>query len=182
MSKPASVKRLAVVASHPVQYHAPLYRRLAEQVDLEVFYAHRATSDDQAKAGFGVGFDWDVDLLSGYRSTFLRNVAANSGVSYFRGCDTPDIGTCLEAGRFDAVLIQGWYLKCFLQAAFAGKRRGIPVLSRGDSHLDSPRSAFKRRRASSTAATKAASRPSTARCASTTATSAIPWSIAGISG
>src|SRR4051812_26091638 len=58
--------RLAIVASHPIQYHAPLFRELAKQVDLTLIFAHRATPADQAKAGFGVDFDWDIDLLSGY--------------------------------------------------------------------------------------------------------------------
>src|SRR5947209_8530298 len=52
---------LALVASHPVQYQAPLFRELARRFDLTVFFAHRATPQDQADAGFGVGFDWDVD-------------------------------------------------------------------------------------------------------------------------
>ena len=72
--------RLAIVASHPIQYHAPLFRELAKRVDLTVFFAHRATPADQAKAGFGVDFDWDIDLLSGYEHVFLHNVARNPGL------------------------------------------------------------------------------------------------------
>ena len=34
--------RLGVLATHPVQYHAPLYRALvAAGVDLTVYFAHR---------------------------------------------------------------------------------------------------------------------------------------------
>jgi hypothetical protein len=126
-----------------VQYLAPLFRRLAREVDLRVFYAHRATPSDQARAGFGVGFDWDVDLLSGYDSAFLVNRAASPSVDRFGGCDTPEIGRLLAAGSFDSVVVEGWYLKCMLQAAFAAKRRGIRVLARGDSHLLTPRSPLK---------------------------------------
>ena len=67
--------RLAVLASHPVQYYAPMFQELARRLELEVFYAHQATPDQQAAAGFGQAFEWDVDLLSGYRHTFLKNVA-----------------------------------------------------------------------------------------------------------
>lgn len=137
-------KRLAVVVSHPIQYLAPLFRHLARHLDLKVFYAHRATKSDQSKAGFGVGFDWDVDLLSGYESSFLINVASTPALDSFNGCDTPGIGRHLADDRFDAVLVQGWYLKCFLQAVFAAKRCGMPVLVRGDSHLLTPRSHLKR--------------------------------------
>lgn len=136
--------RLAVMASHPIQYCAPLYRALAARFDLQVFYAHRATESDQAKAGFGVGFDWDVDLLSGYEHAFLRNAARQPGLDHFAGCDTPEIGPRLKQGGFDALLVQGWHLKCFVQAAFAAKQLGIPVLARGDSQLNTPRSPLKR--------------------------------------
>jgi glycosyltransferase involved in cell wall biosynthesis len=136
--------RLAFVTSHPIQYYAPLYRVLAQQFDLIVFFAHRATAADQARAGFGVEFDWDVSLLSGYAHEFLRNVAAWPALDRFSGCDTPEIGERLRKGRFDVVLVQGWYLKCFLQAAFAAKRQHLPLIVRGDSHLDTPRSGLKR--------------------------------------
>ena len=136
--------RLAIVASHPVQYYAPLFRELAKRLDLTVFYGHRATPHDQAQAGFGVGFDWDIDLLSGYTHEFLRNVSAVPALDRFAGVDTPEIGRRLRAGRFDAVLLTGWRLKCDHQALWAAKRMRIPVLVRGDSHLDTPRAAWKR--------------------------------------
>lgn len=135
--------RLAVVASHPVQYNAPLFRELASLVDVTVFYAYAAVPEDQAKAGFGVGFTWDVDLFSSYRYEFLVNEAKRPGLARFDGVDTPGVGKKLRDGRFDAVLLMGWHRKCFLQALFAAKRIGLPVLVRGDSHLSSPRSSLK---------------------------------------
>ncbi len=136
--------RLAIVASHPVQYYSPLFRALAERLDLTVFYAYRATANDQARAGFGVGFEWDVDLFSGYTHEFLRNVALRPGLDHFTGVDTPEIGSRLRTGHFDAVLLMGWFRKCFHQALWAAKRLHIPVLVRGDSHLDTPRAVWKR--------------------------------------
>src|SRR5215471_434914 len=97
--------RLAVVTSHPVQYQAPLFRELTRRLDLTVFFAHRATPQDQAEAGFGVGFNWDIDLITGYRHVFLHSVAKRPGLDHFAGCDTPQIGKELAAGRFDAVLL-----------------------------------------------------------------------------
>ena len=68
--------RLAIVASHPVQYQAPWFRALAEQVDVHVFFCHRQSAEDQARAGFGTPFEWDVPLLDGYEHSWLQNVAA----------------------------------------------------------------------------------------------------------
>src|SRR5437868_9871325 len=117
--------RLAVVASHPIQYQAPLFRALAGMLDLDVYFAHRATAADQAAAGFGVDFEWDVDLLSGYDHYFLRNVSRAPGTSYFRGCDTPEIRARLDRHHYDAVLVMGWYLKSFWQSVAAARSRGI---------------------------------------------------------
>ena len=136
--------RLAIVTSHPIQYYTPLFRELARRLELTVFYAHRATPRDQAQAGFGVGFNWDIDLLSGYTYEFLRNVSTTPGLDRFAGVDAPEIGRQLRARRFDAILLTGWRLKCFHQALWAAKRMRIPVLVRGDSHLDTPRAAWKR--------------------------------------
>ena len=83
--------RLGILVSHPIQYYTPLFRRLAQELDLTVFYAMRQTGQGQAAAGFGVAFDWDIDLLSGYPSHFLANRSKRPGTDHFRGCDTPEI-------------------------------------------------------------------------------------------
>lgn len=136
--------RLAVLTSHPIQYQAPIFRALAQRCDLTVFFAHSATSADQAAAGFGVTFNWDVDLLAGYKHVFLCNVATPPGLDRFSGCDTPEIGSRLREGSFDALLVAGWHLKTFIQALAAAKRIGLPALVRGDSQLETPRSFWKR--------------------------------------
>ena len=136
--------RLAVLASHPVQYQTPFFRALAQVVDLQVLYACQATRSQQAEAGFGVAFDWDVDLMKGYASEFLVNRAAKPGPLRFTGADTPGIGRRLTKGRFDALLVGGWRLKAFCQGVVAAKRLGLPVMVRGDSHLQTPRSPAKR--------------------------------------
>ncbi len=134
--------RLVIIASHPVQYYAPIYRALAQHLEVMVLYGHQATRKDQAEAGFGVGFEWDVDLLAGYAHRFLPNVAKEPGLGRFTGVDTPDVGRYLEGA--DAVLLMGWNLKCFHQALWAAKRRGIKVIVRGDSQLETARASWKR--------------------------------------
>lgn len=133
--------RLAVVVSHPVQYHAPWFRGLATHPDLDVhvLFCHRATPGEQAGAGFDVEFDWDVPLLDGYPSTFLRNAARRPSVHTFAGLDAPELDRLVGGGRYDAVLVNGWHYKAAWQAIVAGWRRRIPVLARGDSHLRVPR-------------------------------------------
>ncbi len=139
------MKKVAIVSTHPIQYHTPWYRALACEQDLhvEVLYCHQSTAQDQAGAGFGVAFDWDVSLLDGYRFRFLRNVAAKAGVSSFSGADTPELAALIAGGRYDAVVVNGWHYKSAWQAIRACWKSRVPVLVRSDSHLRTPRHALK---------------------------------------
>ncbi len=132
-------KRVGFLVSHPIQYYAPIFRELAKRCDLTVFFAHRQTPEQQARAGFGVAFNWDVDLLSGYDSRYLVNVARRPSTDRFAGCDTPGIGDEIARGKFDAFIVPGWALRSYWQAVRACRRLGVPVLVRGDSQLGSRR-------------------------------------------
>jgi glycosyltransferase involved in cell wall biosynthesis len=139
-------KRLAVLTTHPIQYHGAWFRRLAAEpgLDLEVLYCHNATAKEQADAGFGVEFDWDVSLLDGYPHRFLRNVSKQPGIAGFGGLDTPEIKDIIARERFDAVMINGWHYKSAWQAMRACWRTKTPVMVRSDSHLHTERSGLKR--------------------------------------
>lgn len=134
--------RLGVITTHPIQYHASWFRGMAAHpnLDIHVYYCHKATPLDQARAGFGVEFDWDVPLLTGYEHSFLRNVANPPGHGRFAGFDSPEIKDIIGRREFDAVLVNGWHYKSAWQAIWACWRSNIKVMVRGDSHLHSPRS------------------------------------------
>lgn len=136
--------KLGVLASHPIQYQAPLFRELAALVDLRVFFAHRQTPQAQAEAGFAVPFEWDVDLLGGYPHEFLHNQAKSPDTGHFFGCDTPAIAENIPQGGFDGFLVMGWNLKSYWQAVRACRRHGVPVMVRGDSQLGTTRAASRR--------------------------------------
>ena len=136
--------RLGILVSHPIQYYSPWFRALAKCVDLEVFYAYKGSPGHQADAGFGVPFEWDIDLLSGYSHSFLNNVSRKPGTSSYDGCDTPEIGEIIRARCFDAFIVCGWYLKSYWQAVRACRMNKVPVLVRGDSQLNTERSFLKR--------------------------------------
>lgn len=138
--------RLTIVTTHPIQYHAAWFRALAEHsaIDLQVFFCHQATPREQAAAGFGVEFDWDVSLLEGYPYRFLQNVARVPGVAGFSGLDTPEIKDIIARERFDAVMINGWHYKSAWQAMRACWKTGTPVMVRSDSHLHTERLMLKR--------------------------------------
>jgi|FEC22Drversion2_1045045.scaffolds.fasta_scaffold00557_10 glycosyltransferase involved in cell wall biosynthesis len=134
--------RIGFLVSHPIQYYTPIFRALAKQCDLTVFFAHRQTAEQQARAGFGVAFEWDIDLLSGYESRFLVNVARHPSTDRFAGCDTPGIADEIARGKFDAFVVPGWALRSYWQAVRACRRHGVPILVRGDSHLGTHRNSL----------------------------------------
>lgn len=128
--------RLGVLASHPIQYYSPIFRELACRpgVDLTVHYAIKPTPAQQG-IGFGVDFEWDTDLTSGYNHVWLKNRARRPGLSDFEGLDTPEVESRVRDGRFDAFLVLGWDKRCYWQAMRAGWSAGVPMLVRGDSNL-----------------------------------------------
>src|SRR2546423_2765092 len=136
--------RLAILATHPIQYYAPWFRHLAQQFDLEVLYVHQQDSAGQSAAGFGVNFDWDVPLLDGYRYRWLRNVSPRPTLQTFSGCDTPELYQLIDPDNYDALLVLGWNRKAFIQGIRAAWRNKVSVLARGDSQLQTNRSLLKR--------------------------------------
>jgi len=137
--------RIAIVATHPIQYYSPLFRKLAEYDGwrLEVLYCRQADAEEQGAAGFGGAFEWDIPLLDGYPYRFLRNVARKPSIATSAGLDTPEVEHLIGERRFDAVVVHGWHYKSAWQAIRACWKAGIPVLVRSDSHLKTPRSALK---------------------------------------
>jgi glycosyltransferase involved in cell wall biosynthesis len=133
---------LAILSTHPIQYHSPWFRGLAAHPDLDihVYFCHKATAKEQARAGFGVEFDWDIDLLAGYPHSFLQNVAQPAGHGRFGGFDTPEIAAIIREKQFDAVLVNGWNYKSAWQAIWAAWKNNVKVFVRGDSHLHFDRS------------------------------------------
>jgi glycosyltransferase involved in cell wall biosynthesis len=140
------VKRLAIVTTHPIQYHSHWFRALAyhPEINLQVLYCHNATPKEQAEAGFGVEFEWDVSLLDGYPNRFLNNVAPKPSLSTFAGLDTPEIKSIIEKENFHAVLINGWHYKSAWQAMRACWSTGSQLMVRSDSHLHTDRHSLKR--------------------------------------
>lgn len=129
--------RLAIVLSHPTQYYSPWFQWLARHTALEfrVFYLWDFGVTAQRDPQFGQAFRWDVDLLSGYASEFVPNAAAEPGTHHFRGLNNPTLAARLAAWQPTALLLFGYAWQSHLRALVRARRRGLPVLLRGDSHL-----------------------------------------------
>ena len=130
-------RRVTVVLSHPTQYYSPWFRWIGEHTDLRLSVLYlwdfgvARTLDPQ----FGTSFQWDVDLLSGYESSFVPNVSRKPGAEHFFGFNNPAISDRLAASKPDAVILFGYKWATHLRVVFWAWRNRVPILFRGDSHL-----------------------------------------------
>lgn len=137
---------LAIVQSHPIQYFAPLFRRLAQQpeIDLTVFYCSRRGMEEYLDTGFGQSVKWDIPLLSGYRHKFLPNLSDHFQGAGFLSLINPGVVIQLLRNRYDAVLVHGHNSATNLLTIAVANLLGIPVLMRAETHLLLERSLAKR--------------------------------------
>src|SRR5579859_7410203 len=132
--------RLAYLVSHPIQYQAPLLRRIAQEpdIDLTVFYGSDFSVRGYRDEGFGVGVKWDIPLLDGYKHVFLPRLRDGNDVSFAmpmnRGIVRNLRGSEGEAA-FDALWVHGYATVNALHGMIAAKALGIPVLMRAESWL-----------------------------------------------
>jgi glycosyltransferase involved in cell wall biosynthesis len=135
--------RLAYVVSHPIQYQAPLLRRMAQErdIDLTVFFCADYSVTGYPDQGFGgVRVKWDVPLLEGYRYEFLPSIRRSTKVAFWAPMNR-GFYRALKRGKFDAVWLHGYWSFNSISAMVAAKLLGIPLLERAEGTLiDRPRS------------------------------------------
>jgi glycosyltransferase involved in cell wall biosynthesis len=131
--------RLGVLTTHPVQYHAPLFRALARRpgVELEVMFCHDHGLKPSFDAGFRKTIRFDVPLVDGYKHRFLHSFPRRPGVHQL--AFAPEVLPPLWTGRFDAIVVFGYATLTNLVALVAPRRRPR-ILLRGDSSVRKSRS------------------------------------------
>lgn len=129
-------KKLAVVTTHPIQYHVPWLIRLAEKnIQTKVFYTwEQSATGTVYDPGFGQHIRWDIPLLEGYAYEFVENLSRRPGMDHFHGIINPTLVGKIESWAPDGLLVIGWNYHSHLQCLryFHGR---IPIYFRGDSVL-----------------------------------------------
>lgn len=132
--------RLAIVASHVIQYQGPFFRLLAAEpdIDLTVLYCSRHGLDVYRDEDMKTSLRWDVELLDGYRHRFLKNLSSNPDGGYLRLVN-PGLVPELMSGGYDAVIFfTGWGSVTALLGLAACRLLRIPAFLYGDSSLPPP--------------------------------------------
>src|ERR1700689_4809686 len=103
--------KIALFASHPIQYQAPFFKQLAAEpgIDLTVYFNWNfGVGREQYDPGFGRKIVWDTPLLEGYRFTFLKNFSFRPSSAHFLGEINPGAIIEIFRRRYDAVVVYHW--------------------------------------------------------------------------
>ncbi|MGI9077947.1 MAG: glycosyltransferase family 4 protein [Gemmatimonadaceae bacterium] len=128
--------RVAVLASHPIQYFTPLYRQLAAQpaLELEVFFCRNFGVTAQYDKQFGQAIRWDTDQLSGYRHRFLSSISPIKDPFNPLHAINPGAFFYLLRG-FDALWVNGYMYPSNWLAAFGALLSRTKILFRSELRL-----------------------------------------------
>ncbi|HEY2112808.1 MAG TPA: glycosyltransferase family 4 protein, partial [Dongiaceae bacterium] len=139
--------RIAYLATHPIQYQAPLLRQIAAEpgISLKAFFRSPMGLKQYVDPGFGQAIVWDVPLLEGYEHEFLPAVGDPVKVTPFLRPLNYGLGRRLAGGGFDVLWVHG-YARVFHQTAMLGaKARGLKILLRDEpTAISKPRGGAKR--------------------------------------
>jgi glycosyltransferase involved in cell wall biosynthesis len=96
--------RVLAVATHPVQYMTPIFRRMAKHpsLDFHVAYCTLRGAEAGHDPEFGASIQWDVPVLDGHSWTHVQN--RGSGAESFFGFFNPGLWKFIRSGNYDAVL------------------------------------------------------------------------------
>jgi len=101
------MKKLAIIITHPIQYYAPIFKRLTERnkIKIKVFYTWEQSQQKVFDKKFGKVIKWDIPLLEAYDYTFVKNISGNPGSETFKGVINPSLINEIVNWQSDAVLV-----------------------------------------------------------------------------
>ncbi len=137
---------LAVISTHPIQYHAPVYAALQRHFRIPVSAVY---GSDFSVAGyrdkeFGTAVRWDTNLTSGYTPIFLSRIS-QGGARSAAGVSARGLSEALRRIRPAAALLTGYSPRFHRSAFFQVRKTGIPILLRAETTDHALRRGFLRR-------------------------------------
>jgi len=132
MSPRGAPPQLVVISTHPIQYHAPVYREVQRLgLSLTAIYGSDFSVAGYHDREFDTTFSWSTDLLSGYASIFLSRVS-EGGASSPAATSTRGLSEALAQVSPDAVLLTGYWPAFLRQSAMQLTLRRVPTLFRAE--------------------------------------------------
>lgn len=131
----SSKKKIAWFDTHPIQYNTPAYEAINKdkKISQTVYYM----SDFSIRKYFDEQFDthlkWDIPLLNGYKSKFLKNYSFLNHGSFFSYINISIFYEIIK-NKYDLVITHGWSSVSHFFVFISCKISGTPYSVRGDSN------------------------------------------------
>lgn len=123
------------VNSHPIQYFAPLYKFLSEEMDIEVWYCSQHGLNEELDKEFGEKIKWDIPILEGYKHFFLKNFSWAPSIYHFFGLINFGVINKMAKIPKSIIIVHGWnYLTNWL-VIWMGKLLGHSIYLRAETPL-----------------------------------------------
>ncbi len=124
--------------SHPIQYFAPLYQQMnSTAVPLTVWYCSDESLKGKFDKGFGKKVKWDIPLLEGYQSVFLKNYSWKPSIHKgFFGLMNTGVIKLLYKQPKSIIIVHGWAYSTHLMTIIFGKLFGHRVCLRSETPLN----------------------------------------------
>lgn len=125
---------LLVIATHPIQYLAPIYRLVETKfgIRMRMLYGSDFSVSGYFDKEFQTPLAWDVDLFaSPERCAFLSRASAG-GAKSLDEVNAKGMGRAIRQFRADAVLLTGYSPLFHLHAFYHAYRLGVPILFRAE--------------------------------------------------
>ncbi len=126
---------LLVIETHPIQYHAPVWRYLSQQlaVPVSVVYGSDFSVQGYLDNEFRTSFAWDVDLLGGYNSIFLSR-SREGGAKTDAEVTIKGLGDVISSVNPDVILLVGYSPKFHSDSLNIAKKYRKPLIFRAETN------------------------------------------------
>ncbi|TRZ95507.1 glycosyltransferase [bacterium] len=126
--------RVAIVSSHIIQYAIPLYRVInaSSDIGLNIFFCSKQGLISKLDPGFKEKISWDNIDLDSLHYKFIKNYSPFAAVDRTYGLINLGIIGEIKRGKFDAVIIGGYFLLTFWLAFYAAYISKTPIILTGE--------------------------------------------------
>ncbi|HEY9708659.1 MAG TPA: glycosyltransferase family 4 protein [Oculatellaceae cyanobacterium] len=126
--------KLLILASHPVPYHASVFRKISQQLaqaghECLVVYLSDFSLQEYFERSFSVSFAWDEPLLDGYRSEILNKNVNSQPLSFF-DLKAPGWQQLLDSEKPTRLLVVTLNYVGAVSATVQARLQGIPATLR----------------------------------------------------
>lgn len=126
---------LLVIETHPIQYHAPVWKYLNQVlgIPVTVIYGSDFSVKGYQDKEFGTTFAWDVDLLDGYTSIFLAK-SGEGGAKSDSEVTVKGLRESILRVNPTVILSVGYSPKFHSDAVGVAKKMGKPLIFRAETN------------------------------------------------